>query len=73
MNTPITEAPYDYVFELVIRRTGHYYMSTLSLSEWRNQHPRMLDKLKARGIDCLPAGFSTVKFSNHAHRYFHAN
>lgn len=73
MKTPPTEAPFDYLFELVIRRTGHYYMSYQSLGEWEKEYPRMRGRLASRGIGIVGIDSATVKIVYHGSRYIHAN
>lgn len=73
MKTPPTEVAFDYLFELVIARTGHYYMSHQSLAEWEKENPRMRGRLAARGIGIVSLDSQTVKIFKHGSRYLHAN
>lgn len=73
INRGIIEPAYDYIFERVVRRTGHFYMSTISLMEWEKDHPRMRGRLATRGIGIIAIDSTTVKITSHGRRFFHSN
>lgn len=63
----------DYVFEHVINRCGYYVMTTESLNNWLKDHPRMIEKLKLKDIECLQVGLTKVKFKSNAYEYLQSN
>jgi hypothetical protein len=73
MKTPPTEVAFDYLFELVVQRTGHYFMSNLSLEEWKKESPRMLSRLAARNIRVFQYNHSTVLITRHGSSNLFAN
>jgi hypothetical protein len=69
-----TEDPsHDYLFELVIERTGHYLMSNESLAQWEKDDIRLASKLKAKGVQIIPINPTNVIITSHGSSNLYAN